>query len=258
MNKSLQNLWQKRSLISNFAITDLKIRYRNSALGFLWTILEPLLLLGVLYFVFTNIFKTQIGHYGLYLLLGIIMWNGFTRGTEISLNSITSRSAIITHIYFPREIPAISGTLTSFLMMCLEFIVLAIFMVASHFIPGKMIIFLPLVLLLEFILILGLSLPLSILNVRYRDVQFIWKVILQVGFFITPIFYKIEILPENIRQILVFSPIVQIFNIAHDVTIFNTVPDMRSIEIAVLGTVLVLFFGYVIFKKFEKKIVEDL
>src|SRR5574337_565680 len=129
MSKSYHGLWQKRSLIYNFAITDLKIRYRNSILGFFWTVLEPLLLLGVLYLVFTNIFKSQIEHYGLYLLLGIIMWNTFTRGTEISLNSITSRTGIVTQIYFPREIPAISSTITAFLMMCFEFVVFGIFMV---------------------------------------------------------------------------------------------------------------------------------
>lgn len=258
MGKSYHELWQKRSLIYNFAITDLKIRYRNSILGFFWTVLEPLLLLGVLYIVFTNIFKTQIDHYGLYLLLGIIMWNTFTRGTEISLNSITSRSPIVTQIYFPREILAISSTLTAFMMMCFEFIVFGIFMVVFRFIPPYTIILLPLVLLLEFLLVLGLSFPLSVLNVRYRDMQFIWKVVLQAGFFVTPIFYKIDILPEAIRKVLVFSPLTQIFNMAHDVTIFNKIPSVSSVEISIIMTLAIFIVGYSIFKKVQKRTMEDL
>lgn len=258
MNKSYHGLWQKRSLIYNFAITDLKIRYRNSILGFFWTVLEPLLLLGVLYLVFTNIFKSQIEHYGLYLLLGIIMWNTFTRGTEISLNSVTSRTGIVTQIYFPREIPAISSTITAFLMMCFEFVVFGIFMAIFKFVPPLTILLLPLVLLLEFFLVLGFSLPLSVLNVRYRDMQFIWKVFVQVGFFITPIFYKIDILPESIRKALTYSPLVQIFNIAHDVTIYNSVPSQSSIEFAIITTGIVLAVGYGTFKKIQKRAIEDL
>lgn len=258
MNRTYHEIWQKRSLIYNFAITDLKIRYRNSVLGFFWTVLEPLLLLGVLYIVFTNIFKTQIDHYGLYLLLGIIMWNTFTRGSEISLNSIISKSPIVTQIYFPREILAISSTLTAFMMMCFEFIVFGIFMVVFGFIPPSTIILLPLVLALEFLLVLGLSFPLSVLNVRYRDMQFIWKVVLQVGFFVTPVFYKIDILPESIRKVLVFSPLVQIFNMAHDVAIFGTIPSASSIQISIITTLAIFLVGYGIFRKVQKRTIEDL
>ena len=258
MGKFYSEVWQRRSLIFNFAVTDLKIRYRNSILGFFWTILEPLLLLAVLYLVFTNIFRTQIEHFGIYLLLGIIMWNAFTRGTEISLNSIMARTGLITQIYFPAEIPAISSTITSSLMMCFEFIVLGIFMVVFRFMPPVTIILLPLVLLLELILVLGLSLPLSVLNIRYRDVQFIWKVIIQVGFFLTPIFYKLSILPESLQNILMYSPVVQIFDIAHDIAIYNTVPTLQSIQIAIATTLLTLGFGYTIFKKAQKRIIEYL
>lgn len=258
MKNIKDELWSKRSLIWNFAISDLKIRYRNSVLGFFWTVLEPLLMLAVLYIVFTNIFKSQIEHFGMYILLGIIMWNMLTRGTEIGLNSIIARSNLVTQIYFPREIPAISATITALLMTGLEFIVFGIFTVVFQFTPPLTIIFLPLVLFLEFILILGISLPLSVLNVRYRDIQFIWKVILQAAFFLTPIFYKFEILPESFRKVLVYSPMVQIINMGHDVAIYNILPDMQSILIAVTTTFSILIVGYAIFRKAQNRIIEDL
>jgi ABC-type polysaccharide/polyol phosphate export permease len=160
----------------------------------------------------------------------------FSRGTNIGLNGILSRASILTQIYLPLEIPAISSTITSFLMLCLELLVFGIFMAIFQFVPSYTIILLPFVLLLEFILVLGLSLPLSVLNVRYRDTQFIWTVILQIGFFLTPIFYKLDILPEYAQKILYFSPMVQIVNLAHDVTLYNTIPSIESIQISLIMT----------------------
>lgn len=254
----INEIWNRKTLLWNFAISDLKIRYRNSALGFLWTILEPLLMLLVLYIVFTNIFNTKIEHFGMYLLVGIIMWNMLSRGTEIGLNSIVSRSGLVKQIYFPREIPVISAVLTSLMMLSFEFIVFGIFTVVFQFIPPPSIIFLPLVLLLEFILVLGISLPLAVLNVRYRDIQFIWRIVLQAGFFLTPIFYKIDVLPENIKNIIMFSPIVQIIDIGHNIALYDTVPTLDSVIIAVGTTCTVFFVGYLIFRKSQKGIIEEL
>lgn len=258
MDNPYHEIWQKKSLIYNFAISDLKIRYRNSVLGFFWTFLEPLLLLTVLYLVFTNLFKSQIEHFPLYILLGIILWNMFSRGTNIGLNGILARAGILTQVYLPREIPSISSAITSFLMLCFELIVFGIFMVIFQFTPPYTIIFLPLVLLLEFILVLGLSLPLSVLNVRYRDTQFIWAVILQVGFFLTPIFYKLDILPEYAQKMLYFSPMVQIVNMAHDLTLYNKIPSIEVIQVAIIMTLLTFGLSYVIFRKMEVRIMEEL
>lgn len=255
---AIQEIWHKRSIIYNFAISDLKIRYRNSILGFFWTFLEPLLMLSVLYIVFTNLFKSQIADFPLYILLGIILWNMFSRGTSTGLGSILSRGTMLTQIYFPREIPAISAAITSFLMLCFELIVFGIFMVAFRFVPPITIIFLPFVLLIEFILVLGISLPLSVLNVRYRDVQFIWTVVLQVGFFLTPIFYKSDILPQKFQKILYFSPMVQIVNMAHDVVLSGMFPTSESIGVTVGITLVVFVVGYSIFRRMQVRIMEEL
>ena len=254
----IKELWNKRSLIWSFAISDLKIRYRNSILGFLWTFLEPLLMLSVLYIVFTNLFKSNIEYFPLYILLGLIMWNMLTRGTEIGLNSIASRRSLLTQIYFRREIPSISSTITSSLMLIFEFIVFGIFMIVFRFIPPTTIIFLPLVLLLEFSLVFSLSLPLSVLNIRYKDIQFIWKVVLQTGFFLTPVFYKTEILPVTVQKFIYYSPMVQIINMTHDVTLYNKLPSLESIEISVGTTFMIFVIGYIIFRKFERRIIEEL
>lgn len=258
MNRSYEDIWSKKSLIWNFAITDLKIKYRNSILGFFWTFLEPLLMLTVLYIVFTNLFKTQIEHFPLYILLGIILWNMFSRGTSASLNGILARSGILTQIYIPLEIPAISAATTSFLMLCFEIIIFTIFMLVFQFVPSSTIFFLPYLLLLEFILVISISLPLSVLNVRFRDTQFIWTVLLQLGFFLTPIFYKLDILPEHIQKILYLSPMVQLVDIAHNVVLYNVTPSFESLLITT-GIVLLIFsLSYLVFRKVKNRIMEEL
>lgn len=257
MNIRNNELWLRRSLIWDFAITDLKLRYRNSILGFFWTFLEPLLILTVLYFVFTNIFKNQIEHYQLYLFLGIIMWNMFSRGTTMSLNSLVGRSGIISQIYFPREIVAISSTITASIMFVFELIVFGIFMGALQFIPPFSIIFLPIVFIILFVITLGISLPLSVMNVYYRDVQFIWGVILQAGFFLTPIFYKLDMLPSTIKKILIINPIANLIDVAHNITLYGIEPGIDIVY--TFGIICMIFVtGYIIFRKLERRVVEEL
>lgn len=257
MNFKNNELWSRRSLIWDFAITDLKLRYRNSILGFFWTFLEPMLMLTVLYFVFTNIFKGQIEHYQLYLFLGIIMWNMFSRGTSMSLNSLVGRSGIISQIYFPREIVAISSTLTAAMMFGFEIIVFGIFMGALQFIPPISIVFLPIIFIMLFVITLAISLPLSVLNVYYRDVQFIWGVILQAGFFLTPIFYKFDMLPATIKKILIINPMATLIDTAHNVTLYGISPDLPIIYASVIIGI-IFGVGYIIFRKLEQRVVEEL
>lgn len=252
------DIWERRSLIWDFAITDLKLRYRNSILGFLWSFLEPLLILAVLYFVFTNIFRGQIEDYPLYLLLGIIMWNMFSRGTTSSLNSLVGRSSLISQIYFPREIMAISSTITVAIMFGFELTVFGIFMAVFEFIPPTTIFLLPFIFVMLFVLTLSMSLLLSILNVYYRDVQFIWGVILQAGFFLTPIFYTLSILPSSIKSIIIINPMALLVDMAHDITLYGIIPSTETITY-VTGIISSLFLiGYLIFRRLDKRVVEAL
>lgn len=251
-------MWGMRGIIFNFAVSDLKIRYRNSILGVLWSLVEPLLLLGVLFFVFSTILKTEIPNFPIYLLIGIITWNFFKNGTTIALSSLKNRSSIMTQIYFPRSVPGISAGITASIMLLTEILVLGFFMVWLKLIPPITILLLPLVLLLEFVLILGISLPLSVLNVKYKDVEFIWGIALQAGFFLTPIFYQFDMLPESIRQILQFSPMVQVVTIAQHVTLYGQIPSLNSLLYAIVSTLIILVIGYLIFRKLQQRIVEEI
>lgn len=226
-----QSIWSRRSLIRTFALNDLKKRYRNSALGFLWSILEPLLLLSVLVIVFTNLFKPNaIPHFPLYILLNLTLWQFFTRGTNMGVSSILNRTRVVSKIYFPREILPISSTITSFLMLLFEFLIFLAFVLAFKFVPPLTIGLLPLPVALEFMLVLGISLALSALNVYYRDIQYIWGVVSYAGFFLSPVFYNLSMFPAGIQSLILLNPMAQILEIAHNATLYGTLPTLANLS----------------------------
>ena len=131
-------------------------------------------------------------------------------------------------------------------------------MAILSYIPPLTIFLLIPIFLLAFVFILGVSLPLSVLNVKFKDVEFIWGIILQAGFFLTPIFYQFDMLPEFVRNILQFSPMVQIVTMAHHVTLYGTLPSLNSVLYAVGSISIITVIGYVIFRKMQLRIVEDM
>ena len=258
MTSIREEMWKSRAILFNFAISDLKVRYRNSILGILWSVIEPLLMLGVLYFVFSSMFKFDIPNFPIYLLLGIIVYNCFKNGTTFALSSLTNRAPLITQIYFPRSIPAISSAITASIMLAIEVGILLIFMVAFQFVPPITILLLPLILGLQFMLVVGVCLPLSVLNVKFKDTEFIWGVVLSAGFFLTPIFYQFDMLPEYLQNILQFSPMVQILTMAHHVVLYGMLPTVNSILYAVGSISVITVIGYLIFRKFQAQMVEEM
>jgi lipopolysaccharide transport system permease protein len=254
----LKTIWKRRSMIWLFAVNDLKLRYRNSFLGFLWSFLEPLLLLGVMYIVFTTLFHNSIENYPLYLLSGLILWNMFSRGTSMASNSLLSRAGLIQKMYFRRETLVISSVLTSFFMMVFEFGAFAVFMAIFGVIPPLLVVFFPLVVVLIFLLTLGISFFLSSLNVYYRDTEKIWAVIIQAGMFLTPIFYKLSLFPESLRSVLELNPMVGIMEISRAFLINAQMPDVQTMLTTLAITGIVFICGYIIFRKLDYGLVEEL
>jgi lipopolysaccharide transport system permease protein len=254
----LKQIWEKRSLIVLFAFNDVKLRYRKSILGFLWSFLEPLFMLSVLYFVFTNVIKSNIEHYSLYLLLGLIIWYMFSRATTMGQQSLLEKSGILQKIYFRREIIVISSCLTAFIMMAFEFAALSFFMIVFHFIPPMTIVLLPLLLINLFLLSVGISLFLSVLTVYFRDVRFIWQILLQAGFFITPIIYNLNMFPNDIKNILQLNPLVTILDTAHNLTLYNVLPTFTATLYMLSSTAIIFIVGYLVFRVKDKRLVEEL
>jgi len=256
--KHLKELYDYRNLIWQLAWSEFKLRYKNSILGYFWSLLEPLLMLIVLYVVFSNLMKVQVEYYQLFLLLGIILWGFLSRATTIGMFSIVGKPSMVKKIYFPRDIFVISSCITALLMSVFESLIFIMFMVFFRVPISVNIIYAPFILLCLFIVSLGLSLALSALNVFYRDVQFIWQVLLQVGYFATPILYTIDIFPKNLQKFVLLNPIARIIISARDTIIYSSPAKIEDLLFMFLSSTVFLIVGYIIFSRLEPGFAEEI
>lgn len=191
--------------------TDFKLRYQGSVLGYAWSLLRPLLLFVILYIVFVNFLKFKdntIPHYAIYLLLGIVLWNFFAETTSQSLSSIVARGEIIRKIRIPRWTVVFSSSLGALINLFLSLVVVAVFMIINKVDILETILLFPIILLQLYLLALGLSFMLAALYVKYRDISYIWEVILQGAFYITPIIYPLSLITSaTFQKLLLINPI---------------------------------------------------
>jgi len=256
--KHLNELYGYRNLIWQLAWSEFKLRYKNSILGYFWSLLEPMLMLLVLYVIFSNLMKVQVEYYQLFLLLGIILWGFLSRATTIGMFSIVGKPGMVKKIYFPRDIFVISSCITALLMSIFESLIFIMFMVFFRVPISINVIYVPFILLCLFIISLGLSLALSALNVFYRDVQFIWQVVLQIGYFATPILYTIDVFPKHLQKFVLLNPIARILNSARDTIIYSTPAKTEDLLFMFLSSIAILLVGHLIFSRLEPGFAEEI
>lgn len=259
---------KNRALLSELVRTDFKLRYQGSVLGYAWSLLRPLLLFLILYVVFVKFLKLGkgIAHYPIYLLLGIVIWNFFNEMTVQSLGSIVGRGDLIRKIKIPRWIIVFSSSISALINLFLNLIVVAVFMFINHVDLQRTIVFLPLILLQVYILALGLSLFLSAAFVKFRDISYIWEVITQALFYLTPIIYPISLITnKTLEKILFINPMSQTIQDARYSTItHSTVTISQVFEggwyrfAPYLITVLVLIIGVAYFRNQSKSFAENI
>lgn len=253
-----RNLYSYRNLILALSWGEFKQRYKNSILGYFWSLLEPLMMLIVLYVVFSNLMRVEVEHYQLFLLLGIIIWGFFSKATSFGLNAILGKPNMIKKIFFPRDILVISFCITALLMSIFESAIFVLFMAIFHISLSSTLLYVPLILLILFVFTLGVSLAIAALNVYYRDIQFIWAVVLQAGFFATPILYPVTILPEGLRGIFLLNPLAHIIIESRNVIIYATQPVVENLIYSGIVSMAVLVIGYVVFSHFEPGFAEEM
>lgn len=210
---TLQRVFSKknRALLRELVKTDFKLRYQGSLLGYAWSLLRPLMLFGILYVIFALVIKSgdNIPHFPVYLLLGIVIWTFFTDMTQQSLGSIVGRGDLIRKIRIPRWIVVFSSSLSALINLSLNLIVVAVVMLINHVPLQATLMLLPLLLIEIYLFGLGCAFFLSAAFVRFRDVQYIWEVIVQMGFYLTPILYAMSIIPEKYQKLQLLNPVAQ-------------------------------------------------
>lgn len=246
---------QYTELFKNLTITDLKNKYQNTALGFAWSLLSPLLLMLVLYFVFRHIFRTE--NFEVYLLIGIITWRFFANGTTSALFSIVGKANLVTKVYIPRWLLTGSSVASSLISSILEFMVLLpLVLILGGQISLSVFLF-PIIHLLYATMILGVGFAVAALFVRYRDLQHIWEVFLSAGFFLSPIIYPMSQVPDKYMDVYMLNPLTRVMIIYRDLLMDGTFPAIRDLLFVALAAMVVFILGYLIFRGLEPRFAEE-
>lgn len=258
---------QNRALLSELVRTDFKLRYQGSVLGYAWSLLKPLMMFAILYVVFVKFLRIggSVPHFPIYLLLGIVIWNFFSEMTGQSLTSIVGRGDLIRKIRIPRWIIVASASVSALINLGLNLLVIAIFLVLNNVDVSWNILLLPLSLLEVYIFALGVSFFLAAAFVKFRDLGNIWEILMQAGFYLTPILYPLAAISNlTFQKILLLNPMAQAIQDAR----YNTVTQQTTTTwglfndpkaflplFIVFGT---LVFGIWYFKKESTQFAENL
>jgi len=247
--------------------TEFKLRYFGSVLGYLWTLLRPLMLFGVLYVVFTHVvrFRDSVPHYPVVLLAAIVVFNFFSESTSGGLGSLVARENLLRKVAFPRAAVPISVSMTAAANLALGLLVVFGFALIDGVDPGLGWIGFIACVLAAIVLATALSVLLSVLFVRYRDVQPIWEVVLQLLFWGTPIIYTIENVPKDFQELIMMNPLaVAIQQGRHWLVPASTESAAQAIGEPVLLLVPfaiftgIVFFSVWKFRRAEARLAEDL
>lgn len=243
--------YRYRELIYNLAVKDLKVRYKTPVLGFLWILLNPLLQMMVLSILFTFVVRIQVANYPVFILTALIPWAFFSHSLSTSTSSIVENAPLIKKVWFPREVIPVSVNLANLVNFLLSLAVLFAFLAFWGIKPTLVILLLPLVIACQLIFNIGMSLLTAALHTYYRDVRYLVDAMLMVWFYLTPIFYPITMVPERFLPIYMLNPMAGIVTLYRDVLLYGRLPDSSILLSTIVMALMALFFGILMFRKYE-------
>lgn len=249
MSVYIQNFIKFQPLLSELISRDIKIKYRKSVLGVLWTLLNPLLMMIVLSVVFSNLFKFDIENFPLYLLSGQIVFNFYNDATSTAMTAIIGNAALIKKVYVPKYLFVISRVFSSFINLMASFTALMLVMIATRAELHWTVILSLIPLALLMLLSLGIGLILAALTVKFRDIMHLYSVFTTVLMYLTPVIYPMSILPEWLEKIVLLNPLTNILMMFRDVMINNTLFDLWSLTVAIVETAFFMAMGLYVFYK---------
>lgn len=263
MIQRIKEIYEYREMIFRLVRKELRGRYKGSVLGFLWTFLNPLLQLLVYTMVFSVIMRSDIEQYYLFLFVALVPWLFFSSALTGGSTSIINSSDMIKKIYFPREVMPIAYITSSFVNMLLSFVVIfGVLLVTGYGISLTALLYLPIIMLVEYVLCLGITLLVSALTVYLRDLAYILGIISMAWQFLTPVMYpqsQVEdVLPDTLLKIWNLNPMTPVINAYRDILYYKTAPQLETLAAAVGLGVLVLVIGEVVFVKLQKGFAEEL
>ena len=255
MKKLCTELYRYRELTQYLVVLNLKTRYRGSVLGFLWTLLNPLLLMVVLWFVFSQVARIEEDNYGLFLLSGLIVWLFFQQSIDGGLGSIIKQHSLMQKIYVPKvvfPVAVVTSNLINLLFALVAYVIIAFFATGS--VPVTIVFLVPAFLML-YLITLGGALLLATLNVFFRDFTHLTAAVLRALFYLTPVIYPPDLFGEKAAMLLKLNPVYYPVVTARDVLYYGQVPPLEVWLIGFAVSIAGLALGAAVFMKNQNKFV---
>jgi len=243
------------NLLGELVKRDLKVKYRRSFLGYLWSLLNPLMMMGVMTVVFSHFFRANVENYPLYIICGQTLFGFFTESTTMSMNAILSNASLIRKIYVPKYIFPFSRVLSCFVTMSFSLAAILVVMIftGARFYWTIFLIVIPIFFL--FLFCSGIGMMLSALNVYFRDINHLWGVVTLAWMYATPIFYTVDMLPPEMMMLMKLNPMYHTITIFRSQVMFGTLPDAGMWAGCALSGILSFGLGMLIFNKLQNNFI---
>jgi lipopolysaccharide transport system permease protein len=252
---ALWELWQRRELLAHMTVRHLKGQFKQSVLGYSWTLVNPLSQMLILTFVFSRILQVPTGipgvPYTLFLFMGLLPWNFFSAAVSSATGSVSGAAGLVTKVYFPREILPIAAILTKVVDLLVGLLILTGLMVFFGHLPAWTSVWVPLLFLVQFVFTVGLSLPLAALNLYFHDVSFLVGVALTLWFYLTPVLYPLSRVPEGYQWLFDLNPNSLFIEAYRRVVLQGISPGTERVLMGLAISLATFVVGYYLFKKME-------
>lgn len=251
----LQNFLKYKDLLSELVRRDLKTKYRRSVLGMLWTVLNPLGIMIVLTIVFSTLFEQQIAYFPVYLMCGQLIYNFFSEASNMAMTSILDNSSLIKKVYVPKYLFPVSRVCSSLVNLLTSCIALIIVIIFTRMPVTWTVILAVFPIMYVFLFSVGMGLILCTLVVSFRDMKHLYGVLLTAWLYLTPIFYPMSILPDNIYAIVSLNPLAAFVEMFRTTVMYGTLPSFTLHLKCILSCSVVLFVGLFVFYKKQDKFI---
>lgn len=254
-----KELYNYREMVFSLVRKDLRGRYKGSILGFLWTFINPLLQLGVYTLVFSIIMRNGIEKFYLFLFVALMPWIFFSASVTGGATSILASQDMVKKIYFPRQVLPIAYVTSAFVNMMLTFLVIfAVLLFSGVGISIVAVICLPIIMIIEYILCLGIAMLTSALTVYFRDLEYVLGIVAMAWMYLTPVLYSVDMVPEKLQPFINLNPMTPIIIAYRDILYYKQIPQFRTLIQATILGIIVLVIGSLVFNKLQKGFAEEL
>lgn len=240
---TVAEIWAYRAYLKYETLGKLSLRHKGTMLGYLWWVLDPLLFMGIYYLVFGIILRRGTSSYVLFLFSALLPWRWFQTSISEGACSIRSSGRLIKQVYFPKLLTPLSAVLTNTINFTFGLPVLGVFMVIFHADVGWNLAWFPVIVLVQLTFTAGVAFLLADLVVSYRDMENFLTYILQMWFYLSPVFYPARIVPARIRPIFLLNPFVSIMESYRDVVMHNRTPHVLRLSAVMVVSLLMIWLG---------------